>query len=363
MHWPEYNSRTPRTDLRSCKRLLQSGSRSFFAASLLLPQPARNAAVSLYAFCRLADDAIDDSDNPTQALLHLRARVDGVYSGNPENCAADRSLAVVVKAYGIPRELIDALLEGFAWDCSGRTYHDLGALREYAARVAGAVGVMMALLMGRRESAVLARAADLGVAMQLTNIARDVGEDAQNGRLYLPLSWFAERGVEPEDFLAAPAPTDWLSDILQTLLLEADRLYLQSESGIANLPAGCRPCVMTARLLYAEIGEEVRRNRFDSVTRRAVVSPGRKCLTVAQLARLRAIDNSTLGLPPLPETAFLVEAVARAPAPEPLGSRQPGRLEWTLDLFAELDQRQRARRQRPDAPLLSEPAGGESAAF
>ncbi len=100
---------------------------------------------------------------------------------------------------------LDALLEGFAWDAAGRRYDTLDDLLDYAARVAGAVGAMMAVLMGVRDPALLARACDLGVAMQLTNIARDVGEDARAGRLYLPLAWLREAGIDPDAFLADPA--------------------------------------------------------------------------------------------------------------------------------------------------------------
>ena len=106
-----------------------------------------------------------------------------------ENNTANVSvLSDVVSDFAIPRELLDALIEGLAWDDMGRRYHDIAELRAYSARVASTVGVISTLIMGIRTSETLARAADLGVAMQLTNIARDVGEDARAGRLYLPTS-------------------------------------------------------------------------------------------------------------------------------------------------------------------------------
>ena len=98
----------------------------------------------------------------------------------------------------IPRALPEALLEGFAWDAAGRRYETLDEVEHYAARVAGCVGAMMTLVMGRRDPAILARACDLGVAMQLTNICRDVGEDARAGRLYLPLAWLRDNGIDPD---------------------------------------------------------------------------------------------------------------------------------------------------------------------
>ena len=118
--------------------------------------------------------------------------------------AADRALASVIARYAIPRAVPQALLEGFAWDREGRRYETLADLTAYAARVAGTVGAMMALLMDERRPEVLARACDLGVAMQFSNIARDVGEDARAGRLYLPQEWLREAGLDPEAWLAAP---------------------------------------------------------------------------------------------------------------------------------------------------------------
>ena len=117
---------------------------------------------------------------------------------------ADRALADIVHRYAIPRALPEALLEGLEWDARAQRYEDLDALCAYAARVAGSVGAIMSVLMGVRAPEVVARACDLGIAMQLTNIARDVGEDARRGRVYLPLQWLRSAGIDPDAFIAAP---------------------------------------------------------------------------------------------------------------------------------------------------------------
>lgn len=355
---PSSNQRLPtdRADQQACRELLRHGSRSFYAASLLLPQPYRDAAISLYAFCRLADDAIDLSEAPLAALAQLRNRLDAIYRGAPADVPADRMMVQVVRQFGIPRPLLDALLEGFAWDCEARRYEDISALRHYCARVAGNVGVMMALLMGQRDAAVLARAADLGVAMQLTNIARDVAEDATNGRLYLPLEWLLEAGIDPDDWLTAPRPEPGLNGVVARLLAEADQLYARAEAGIARLPSGCQPCVMTARLLYGEIGEEVKRRGYDPMPGRAVVSPARKCRAISGLGRLGRLDLSPLPGPALEETAYLIEAVLAAPLPALADDEPVGRVEWMLDLFSELQRRDRIARDRAVlSPLHAEP--------
>ena len=263
-------------DIAACRETLRGGSRSFFAASLLLPRRVATPASALYAFCRFADDLIDEHGGRADALAHLRARLDRAYAGDPLPHPVDRAFAEVVARHALPRALPEALLEGLEWDSQGRRYDDLSGVYAYSARVAGAVGAMMAVIMGAREPDAIARACDLGVAMQLTNICRDVGEDARNGRIYLPLDWMREAGIDPEAWLEAPVADPAIQGIVGRLLAHADALYARAVSGIAQLPAGCRIGVHAARLLYAEIGREVERAGLDSISRRAVVGKGTK---------------------------------------------------------------------------------------
>ena len=324
------------------RALLRGGSRTFHAASLALPRTVRESARDLYAFCRLADDAVDGGGDPVAAICALRARLDAVYAGTPD--PADARFAGVVALCAIPRALPDALVEGFAWDARGRRYEDLDTLHAYAARVAGSVGAMMSLVMGVRSREALARACDLGVAMQLSNVARDVGEDARNGRLYLPLSWLRAEGIDPDAWLARPHHSPALARVVQRLLGDAGRLYRRARGGIAHLPAGCRPGIGVASRLYEEIGREVARRGCDAVASRAVVSPMRKSwIAAATLAAVPAMRRSH-AQPPLVATRFLVDAAAHE-ARGPARTQGVGaRLAWTLDLFLELERRDEARR-------------------
>ncbi|MDT8343042.1 MAG: squalene/phytoene synthase family protein, partial [Thermohalobaculum sp.] len=236
----------------------------------------------------------------------------------------------------------EALIEGLAWDLAGgRRYETIGDLHAYSARVAGTVGVMMTLLMGVRDRAALARACDLGCAMQLSNIARDVGEDARTGRLYLPRAWLREAGIDPDRFIAAPAFSPALGQVVARLLAEGERLYDRAAPGIAALPPDCRAAIMAARLIYREIGREVAARGFDSVASRAVVGKGRKLALLAAAtlgARLPAPGGRMLA--PLDETRFLVEAVE----PLPLWAARPravGRVMWTIEMFLEQGRRTR----------------------
>lgn len=320
-----------RADLAACRELLRGGSRSFFVASLVLPRSVRDPASAVYAFCRQADDAIDGQEGggegmaaaglTTQslpaALARLQFRLDRAYAGTPLDHPVDRAFAATVARHAVPRALPEALLEGLAWDAEGRAYETLHDLQAYAARVAGAVGAMMAVLMGARDEHVLARACDLGVAMQLSNIARDVGEDARMGRVYLPRAWLRAEGIDAEAFLAAPVFTPALGRVVQRLLAEAETLYRRSEAGIAMLPLGCQPGIGAARRIYAAIGHQVRDAGGDSVSRRAVVTGRRKLALLARSLPPFMARRKDLAEPPLAATRYLVAAVAATPPPPP----------------------------------------------
>ena len=139
---------TEGVDADALRTLMRGGSKTFFAASLLLPARVRAPATALYAFCRLADDAIDLGEDKHAAVALLQRRLDAIYRGQPEAFDADRALAPVVARYAIPRALLDALIEGFVWDANGRHYETLADLQAYGARVAGTVGAMMAHPLG-----------------------------------------------------------------------------------------------------------------------------------------------------------------------------------------------------------------------
>lgn len=334
-------------DRAACSTAIRAGSKSFHAAGLLLPQAVREPAHALYAFCRLADDLVDEAGEAYgrhRAVARLRERIRLAYAGQPADHPADRAFAGAIDAHAIPEALPLALVEGLEWDAEGRFYADLGELHAYAARVAGSVGAMMALIMGVRDADALARACDLGAAMQLTNIARDVGEDARMGRLYLPLDWMAEAGLDVDRFLADPRPSPALAEVVERLLAEADGLYARAEAGIAALPPRCRPAIRAASRIYAQIGFAVRRNGHDSVTRRARIGGVAK-LGHALGAALPRPMGPGLALPPLAQTAFLVAAVAAHPVPRlPRGLPSwwdlRGRVLHVLDLIERLRERE-----------------------
>lgn len=275
-------------DQKACSAAIRRGSKSFHLASLLLPSETRKAARALYAFCRHSDDLIDDPRSGMPALLRLRERLDLIYQGDPAAFACDRAFARVVHDHSIPKPVVEALLDGFAMDLEGRRHQTIDDVKSYATCVAASVGLMMASVMGVSDRAALARAADLGIAMQLTNIARDVGEDARNGRLYLPLDWLAEQGIDADAFLRDPRHTPALGLVVKRLLEEAARHYRLGHAGIRSLPKPCRHAIRTAALVYEAIGAGIAANGYDSVTLRATTGLATK---LGLLIRARRDDD------------------------------------------------------------------------
>jgi phytoene synthase len=343
-------------DIAACRTMLRGGSRSFFAASLVLPKSIRESATGLYAFCRMADDAIDHGTDRPRALAELRDRLARIYAGDPLDIAADRAFADSVGRHGIPKSFPDALLEGFEWDSGMRRYEDISELKAYGVRVAGSVGAMMAMVMGVRDPYLLGRACDLGVAMQLTNIARDVGEDARAGRLYLPLEWLRDAGIDAESWVARPVFDQRVAGVVERLLAAAEELYTRADAGITNLPSSCRPGMYAARLLYAEIGHELKRRGLDSVNQRAIVPWQRKARILADAVLAATRGAATVGATILDEARYLLDSSSEAGSylaavPAESGRerarwpRVEDRVIWLIDLFERLERRERAGEQ------------------
>jgi len=296
-------------DIRACHEILTRGSKSFVAASRMLPKRLHDRTAALYAFCRVADDAVDLGTDVPAAIARLHQRLDRVYAGTPEPDAVDRALCSVVQTCGIPQAIPRALIEGFEWDAQKRRYATALELDAYCARVASTVGVMMTLLFGERTPALLARACDLGMAMQLTNICRDVGEDARAGRIYLPLDWLAEAGVDPEELTSRPAHSPALASVVKRVLDRAHECYRRADLGMTQYPYDCRLGVRAARLIYAEIGRVVARNGYDSVSTRAYTSKARKLLLLMKALPVLLKRRRSSNEPADPAVQFLVDAV------------------------------------------------------
>lgn len=326
-------------DRAACRASIRQGSRSFHLASLLLPAGVREPAYAVYAFCRMADDVIDAEGAGARGIAQISAVIERAYGGRPAADPIERAFADVVSEFAIPRSVPEALVEGLAWDVENRRYATLDDLKAYAVRVAGTVGLMMSLVMRRDGEHVLARACDLGVAMQLTNICRDVGEDARNGRLYLPTEMLEEAGADlarPGIALVYDKP---VRVVVGRLLDEAEALYDRALCGIDALPGSCRAGIGAARLFYRAIGHAVV-DGVDPVRERAIVPLAQKLALLPQLALESRIGQ--LDAPVLPQAAHLIDAVASAPRrqhlPLPAWWRVGARAEHLVEMLSRLPQ-------------------------
>jgi phytoene synthase len=262
-------------------------SKSFALASRLLPKDSRDDAVVLYAWCRRADDAVDGAPADHAVLARLSEELGAVYDGS----ASDPLLAAfghVARSRGIPASYPRELLAGMAMDVSDARYATIDELVAYAWRVAGVVGLMMSHVLGLDDEDALVAAAHLGIAMQLTNVCRDVVEDWERERLYIPddvLRRHGARGLAQR--LGGPLPRDAHSAIrgaVGELLVLADRYYRSADRGLIALPWRAAFAIRSARQIYAAIGTEIARRDHDVIRGRAVVSRTRKLAHVASAA-------------------------------------------------------------------------------
>lgn len=246
---------------------IRAGSKSFAAASRLFEPDTRRSAVLLYAWCRHCDDVIDgqllgmdqrsDIQRPASELLaELESSTHRAFAGEPVSEPAFAAFQEVALKHRIPQRYALDHLRGFAMDVEGHQYRRIEDTLEYCYHVAGVVGVMMAIIMGARDSAALDRACDLGIAFQLTNIARDIVEDAALGRCYLPSEWLEEFDIAPAN-LAAAHHRDALAVLARRLVDLAEPYYASALDGLPALPFRSAWAVATAHGVYREIGIKV----------------------------------------------------------------------------------------------------------
>ena len=265
----------------------QSGS-SFHYSFRLLDPARRTAITALYAFCREVDDAVDEVADPDIARVKLawwRTEVDALFKGSPHHPVA-MALLPVVRRYGLPEAHLQTVIDGMQMDLDTVRYLDFAGLELYCHRVAGVVGLMSAEIFGYADPATRGYARDLGVAFQLTNIIRDVGEDARRGRIYLPQHDLARFGVASSDVLRAKASPEFAS----LMAFEVDRARSWYDRALAQLPASDRRAQragLAMAAIYRTLLDEIARDGYQVLDRRIALTPLRK-LWIATRAAGRA---------------------------------------------------------------------------
>lgn len=270
--------------MTSARSVLERHGRTFAFASRLLSREHAERAATLYAFCRHVDDIADEAIDTGAALdaLHEVREALLLQRSDDKNVRAFLDLQARTT---LPTMAAIALIDGVASDLGSVRVESERDLVLYAWRVAGTVGVMMCAVLDVRDARALPFAIDLGIGMQLTNIARDVGADARMGRRYLPASWVGD--VAPEDIVApSPALQATLRDGTRRVLLLAEAYYRSGESGLGFLPWRARLGILAAARMYRAIGTRVAAAGYCSWDRRAALGTGAKCLRAAHAAGL-----------------------------------------------------------------------------
>ena len=277
---------------RVCRSITRRHAKTFYFASHGLPRSVRAHAYAVYGFCRWADDGVDcarDVDEARRSLDHAREALDAAYERGrlPAGLGAFRK---TVRARGIPKPLFLDLLDGMAMDLTIARYADFAELERYCYRVAGVVGLMMTYVFGFRHDRCLPHAVSLGTAMQLTNILRDVREDQERGRIYLPLDELRDFGVT-EQQVAERRADDPFRDLMRFQIARARRYYHDAQRGIPDLiGASSRLTVRLMGEIYGEILGEIERLDLNVFGRRASVPFQRKLAIAARCGTATGAD-------------------------------------------------------------------------
>ncbi len=270
----------------NAKAIIEQGSKSFATAAKLFDNETREKAFMLYAWCRYCDDQIDgqelgfgmqspEPEEQARILERLIEQTESAMAGEPTDDPIFAAFQRVFQISGMDRRYPLELLEGFAMDVARQEYLTLDDTLLYCYHVAGVVGAMMATIMGVTDQPTLNRAIDLGIAFQLTNISRDVMEDAADNRIYLPRDWLLEAGA-PAVASEFPGQEAAVFPVVDRLLGEADRYYDSAVHGINALPFRCAWAIAAARKVYGAIGEQVRRRGASAWEQRAGTSTAQK---------------------------------------------------------------------------------------
>ncbi len=260
-----------------CQSKAAASGSSFYYSFLFLPPERRRAITALYAFCREVDDVVDEGSDPQVAAAKLawwRAEVANLFADKPQH-PVTRAIAPFKDKFAIDEKRLNEIIDGMEMDLRQTRYLDWTGLQAYCYHVASVVGLLAAGIFGYRDDSTLEYAKNLGIAFQLTNIIRDVGEDARKNRVYLPMEDLKRFGVPAADILQSRETPEFHS----LMQFEAERARGYYESAMAALPASDRraqrPGLIMAAI-YRSLLDEIQREGFHVLTRRTSLTPLRK---------------------------------------------------------------------------------------
>jgi len=267
------------------KKAAQSGS-SFYYSFLFLPPERRRAITALYAFCREVDDVVDEVSDPDVARTKLawwRQEIAAAFAGTPAHPVA-QALQGVVAAYALPQEHFQAVIDGMQMDLERNRYLDFADLERYCHRVAGVVGLMSAEIFGRTQAATQQYAHDLGIAFQLTNIIRDVGEDARRGRIYLPQDELARFGVAPSALLRRET-SEGFRALMAAQVTRAREWYVRAQGALPDADRRAQRPGLIMAAIYRTLLDEIESDGYGVLDQRIALTPLRKFWIAWKTAR------------------------------------------------------------------------------
>lgn len=279
-----------------CKRLNALHGKTYYLATLLLPKSKRPYVHALYGFARYADEIVDDLastltvDEKAKALSTWGDKILNDLASGRSDDAVGRALIDTVNRFHIPHAHFEAFLHSMTMDLSVTEYQTYEDLLEYVYGSAAVIGLEMVPVLGVLEEGAYECAKKLGIAFQLANFIRDVGEDLDRGRIYLPIGELAQCGVSRQ-MLEARVLTPQIIEALKFQIARVRQLQAEATPGIKMLEAASRPCIEAASTLYCGIVDEVEKIGYDIFNKRAKTSPARR-LRVASLAFLKRLTVS-----------------------------------------------------------------------
>lgn len=267
------------------KAITAKFAKTFYFASHFLPKEKRMAAYSVYSVCRISDESVDTAQEELKQdnLAGLRQKIDAAYGNSPLRNGLLSAFRETINKYAIPKKYFDELTEGMHTDLEKNRYETFEELSLYCWRVAGVVGLMMLKIFGYSDPAAGKYAEKLGLAMQLTNILRDINEDASVNRIYLPLEELKQYGLSEDDIFAKKLDEKFIN-LLKFQIRRARQYYEESLAGIKLIDdAACRLTALAMRKMYCGILRAIERNNYDVFSRRAQLNPAQKTMVILKI--------------------------------------------------------------------------------
>jgi phytoene synthase len=262
---------------QACERIIQHHSKTFYQAFYFLPQEQKQAVWAVYAFCRIVDDIVDESANPQQELDQFKLEFEQFKRGESlSEHPMWLALKDVFSKFDMDVKSFDEMIKGQEMDLTKKRYHTYVDLTDYCYHVASTVGLMLLPILAPETKAQLKMGAIyLGLAMQLTNVLRDIGEDLARDRIYIPQDLMDQHGYSEEALRQHEINTAYI-ELWESLAARAEKLYQQADTFLSYYPEHVRSTIQLASLFYADILQAVRKNKYNAFTERSYVTSERK---------------------------------------------------------------------------------------